>query len=86
LPYATSCRTRADVQRYFEDLLAAEEITRFEPREFFNAGDHIVVVGFVAAVIKATGKAFESEWVHIFTVAGGRVTRWLEFFDTAAHG
>lgn len=84
LPYGTLCRTRAEVQRYFEDLFSAETIERFEPREFIDAGEHIVVVGFVAATIKATGKKFESEWVHIFTVRGGLVTRWLEFFDTAA--
>ncbi|BBU33291.1 hypothetical protein BTHE68_70250 (plasmid) [Burkholderia sp. THE68] len=86
LPYATTCRTREEVQRFFKDLLDAEEITRFEPREFIDAGDHIVVIGFVAAVVKATGRPFETEWVHIFTVEDGRVSRWLEFFDTAAHG
>ncbi|MFM0326891.1 nuclear transport factor 2 family protein [Caballeronia glebae] len=86
LPYATTCRTREDVQRFFADLLNAEEITRFEPREFIDAGDRIVVIGFVAAVVKATGRTFETEWVHIFTVEDGRVSRWLEFFDTAAHG
>jgi ketosteroid isomerase-like protein len=86
LPYATNCRTRAEVQRYFEDLLAAEDITNFEPREFIDAGEHVVVIGFVAVVVKATGNAFESEWVHVFTVKDGLVHRWLEFFDTAAHG
>lgn len=84
LPYATLCRSRAEVQQYFDDLFSAEEITRFEPREFIDAGEHIVVIGYVAATIKATGKSFESEWVHIFTVKDGLVTRWLEFFDTAA--
>ncbi|MFM0010660.1 nuclear transport factor 2 family protein [Paraburkholderia sediminicola] len=84
LPYATLCRSRAEVQKYFDDLLSAEKITRFEPREFIDAGEHIVVLGFVAATIKATGKSFESEWVHIFTVKDGLVTRWMEFFDTAA--
>jgi ketosteroid isomerase-like protein len=84
LPYATECRTRADVQQFLDDLLSAEEITRFEPREFIDAGEHIIVIGFVASTIKATGKSFESEWVHIFTVKDGLVTRWREFFDTAA--
>jgi ketosteroid isomerase-like protein len=72
------------VQQYFDDLFSAEEITRLEPREFIDAGEHIIVLGFVASTIKATGKSFESEWVHIFTVKDGLVTRWLEFFDTAA--
>jgi ketosteroid isomerase-like protein len=38
----------------------------------------------LAATIKATKKSFESEWVHIFTIKDGLVTRWQEFFDTAA--
>lgn len=85
LPFATTCRTRAEVQRFFDDLLSAEEITRFEPREFIDAGEHIVVIGFIAATIKATGKSFESDWAHIFTVKDGLISRWMEFFDTAAH-
>lgn len=84
LPYATQCRTRADVQRYFDDLFLAEDITRFEPREFIDAGENVIVLGFVASTIKATGQSFESEWAHIFTVKDGLVTRWVEFFDTAA--
>ncbi|TCK96973.1 nuclear transport factor 2 family protein [Paraburkholderia sp. BL9I2N2] len=36
LPYATTCRTRAEVQRYFDDLFSAEEITKFELREFID--------------------------------------------------
>jgi uncharacterized protein len=84
LPYSNHCQTRAEVQCYFEDLFAAEEITKFEAREFIDAGSHVVVIGFVAATIKATNKSFESEWVHIFTIKDGLVTRWQEFFDTAA--
>lgn len=86
LPYATTCRTCEEVGRYLEDLLAAEEIVQFEPREYIDAGNKIVVIGFVEVVIKETKKRFESEWVHIFTVEDDKITRWLEFFDTAAHG
>ena len=32
----------------------------------------------------ATGKRFESDVVHMFTVVNGRITRLLDFFDTAA--
>jgi limonene-1,2-epoxide hydrolase len=27
---------------------------------------------------------FETEWVHVFTVKSGKITRWRGFFDTAA--
>ena len=45
---------------------------------------HFVVLGYVKATVRATGKPFETEWVHIITMKDGQVTRWLEFFDTAA--
>jgi ketosteroid isomerase-like protein len=38
----------------------------------------------VRAVVKKTGKRFESDIVHIFTVSNGKVIRLLDFFDTAA--
>jgi len=31
-----------------------------------------------------TGRPFETEWLHLFTVKNGKVTRWRGFFTTAA--
>ena len=30
------------------------------------------------------GKVFETEWVHVFTVRGGRITRFFGIYDTEA--
>ena len=30
------------------------------------------------------GKVFETEWVHVFTVRGGRVERFWGLYDTQA--
>jgi ketosteroid isomerase-like protein len=68
LPFPTQCRTRQEVGQFFKQLAADGEITVFEPRE----------------MLSETGKPFESEWVHICTVKDGLLTRWIEFFDTAA--
>ena len=84
LPFPTQCRSRQEVGQFFKALAADGEITAFEPREFFDAGEHIVVLGFVRVILSETGKPFESEWVHICTVKDGLLTRWIEFFDTAA--
>jgi len=37
-----------------------------------------------AAVVRANGRRFESDIVHMFTVTDGKVSRLLDFFDTAA--
>jgi hypothetical protein len=31
-----------------------------------------------------TQKLFETEWVHVYTVKSGKITRWRGFFNTAA--
>lgn len=84
LPYPTQCNTRQEVARFFKELAEDGEITVFEPREFIEADDRVVVLGFVRVTLSTTGKTFESEWAHVFTVKDGLVTRWVEFFDTAA--
>jgi ketosteroid isomerase-like protein len=33
--------------------------------------------------VKKTGKAMTSDWVHIFTIADGKVKTFREFLDTA---
>jgi uncharacterized protein len=83
-PNRTRCNSRPEVARFFKELAGDGEITVFEPREFIEADDRGVVLGFVRVTLSATGKTFESEWAHVFTVKDGLVTRWVEFFDTAA--
>lgn len=84
LAYAGARRTHAQIGQFFADVAAADDIQTFEPREFIAAGDHVTVLGFQRAVAKPRGRAFESEWVHVFTVTDGKVVRWRGFYDTAA--
>lgn len=56
----------------------------FEPRQFFAAGDNVTVLGRTLARVKRTGKEFDSEWAHVFTIKGGKIERFQEFYDTAA--
>ncbi len=42
------------------------------------------MTGRSKAVVKATGRTLRLEYVHIFTVSGGKVQRFVEYFDTAA--
>ena len=52
--------------------------------EFIDAGESVVVLGFERSTARVEGTTFESEWVHVFTVRHGKVTRWRGFYDTAA--
>jgi ketosteroid isomerase-like protein len=69
---------------FFRDVAAYDEFTGFEPRGFHASGDKVFVEGHCGVTAKATGKHFESDWVHVFTIVNGKTTRWQEFTDTAA--
>ena len=84
LAYAGRRRNRDAVGEFFAAIPRADDIQAFEPREFIEAGEHVTVLGWERSTALDTGKQFESEWVHVFTVKGGKVTRWRGFFNTAA--
>jgi len=55
----------------------------FEAREFIAQGDKVVVNIFERPRVKATGKVFDNDYVHIYTVRDGLVTEVKIFEDTA---
>lgn len=72
------------VGEFFAQLTDAEDITRFEPLEFIAQNDKIIVLGESAATVKATGRGYETDWVHVFTVRDGKITNFHEYLDSAA--
>jgi ketosteroid isomerase-like protein len=49
-----------------------------------EAGEHVTVLGWEKTTAVESQTTFETEWVHVFTVREGKITRWRGFFDTAA--
>jgi uncharacterized protein len=84
LPYSGLRRTPAEVGEFFAAVSDAEDITVFEPREFIEAGENVTVLGYLEAFARDTKQPFQTEWVHVFTVQNGKITRWLGFTNTAA--
>ena len=64
----------------------SEDILVLEPRKMLVDDDSVAVVGFMRCRAIATGKEYQSDFVHVVTFAGGKVTRFQEFFDTYAAG
>jgi ketosteroid isomerase-like protein len=62
----------------------SETILALEPRRFLADGDTVVVIGFMKCVARATGRCYESDFVHVIRMAGGKIARFQEFFDTYA--
>jgi len=49
---------------------------RTEPREFVDAGDRVVVIGDWVGKGKGSGVEVRQPTAHLFTVDGGRISRW----------
>jgi uncharacterized protein len=51
--------------------------------EFLDAGGEVVVLGRYRGVAKGTGNVLAVPFVHVWTVEGGKATRFRQFLDTA---
>jgi ketosteroid isomerase-like protein len=84
LPYTGAFKTKAEVARWFTSIAEVDDIQGFEPREFIDGGDHVTVLGWERTAARPGGKVFETEWVHVFTVRGGKIVRFWGIYDTEA--
>lgn len=84
LAYTGTFRGKAAVEKWFASVVQADDIQAFEPREFLVGADHVTVLGWERTRALPDGKVFETEWVHVFTVRDGRVTRFWGMYDTQA--
>ncbi len=64
----------------------AEDIELLEPQLFLTSEDAVAVVGHMKCRARRTGRAYESDFVHVVRFRDGMITRFQEFFDTYAAG
>jgi len=83
VPWGGARQGRKDVQKFFEILATTLDFEVFDPRRFAADGALVFVQGRTVAKVKSTGRRFDMEWVHLFTIEVGKVTRFEEFYDTA---
>src|ERR1051325_8277060 len=73
----------AQVQEFFRLVAEHEDFSDFSPREFYAADDKVFVLGSYSLKLRKTGTPISSEWVHVFTLKDGKVSRFREHTDTA---
>lgn len=83
MPQTGQRRGLEQITEFFSLLAETQEFSEFEPREFVAQGDRVVALGHYAWKAKETGRSFESNFVHVFTVRNGKITGFDEYFDTA---
>ena len=54
-----------------------------DPDDFLDAGDRLIVQGRMRGRAKASGRGYEVDFVHIWTMTDGMASRMRAYFDTA---
>jgi len=74
---------RDGVADFFATVARDQEVLEFEPREIVAQNDKVVSLGHYKWRVKETGRDFESDFVHIFTIRDGKIAGFREHFDSA---
>lgn len=83
IPYFGTYHGIAGVQEFFSRHDEHEHIENLQPLEFLEGKNSVTVLGTETCRAKATNKTFDAEWAHIISVHEGKITRFLEYIDTA---
>jgi ketosteroid isomerase-like protein len=75
----------------FGRLMAEWDHFAVTPQQFVSEGDVVVVTGRYRGTYKATGSPVDAQFVHVWTVRGGKVVAFQQYADTlqfarAIHG
>jgi ketosteroid isomerase-like protein len=62
----------------------SEEVILLEPRDFLANVHSVAVVGYTKCRVRATGREYETDFVHLVELKDGKVQSFREFFDTFA--
>lgn len=83
IPWGGTRRGREAVAGFFAAIAGSVDVEDFDPRAFLSQEGTVVVVGHEAMRIRATGRCYATDWVHVWSIRDGRVVRFQEFTDTA---
>lgn len=67
----------------FGRIAAEWDDFRVVPEELLDAGDTVVALGRYSGTYKATGKSINAQFVHVWRLSQGKVTRFQQYADTA---
>ena len=74
---------KAQILDFLQTLGSTLDVKSSVQHRFIAEGDTIIVLGSVHSVVRATGKEFKSEYVHILTVKDRKLVGYREFLDVA---
>ena len=82
-PWAGTRHGRAQLAESAAGVVEVIEFERFELLEFIAQGNKVVVLVFERGRVKVTGRVFNNDYVHVFTVSEGKIVQFWVYEDTA---
>ncbi|HEX3486531.1 MAG TPA: nuclear transport factor 2 family protein [Micropepsaceae bacterium] len=76
---------KTEVEEFFRIVAQTQDFDEFTPQDFYADRDKVFVLGRYAMTLKKNGRKPASEWIHIFSFQGGKVTKFREFMDSAVY-
>jgi ketosteroid isomerase-like protein len=71
----------------FVDFLTAlgthADVEEFHVEQMLAGGNTVVALGREQVHVKATGRRYQTDWVHVWRVEDGKITSFQDFNDTA---
>jgi ketosteroid isomerase-like protein len=83
LPWAATLRGRDQVAGWLAKVRELAEFEQFLPQGLCAGGDTVMAQVHERFRIRATGRTVENDMVHVFTLRGGKIIRFREYYDTA---
>lgn len=84
VPFAGQRSGHAQMIEFFTIVGQTCEVQEFGPHEMMAFEDKVLSLGHERVGVRATGKVFETDWAHLFTIRNGKIARLREYYDTAA--
>ena len=73
-----------ELAQFFAMVNEVMDSKQFDVNEFIAQDDQVAVVGEYKWLVKATGRTFACNFVHVVTLSNGKIVRFREFTDTVA--
>lgn len=70
---------KQEVGKFFSNIFNRTEMLNFDPRQYIEDGNMVVVLGSEHQRSKRSGREFKQQWVQIYTVENNLITRMEEF-------
>jgi len=83
VPFSGTFHGKRGIAELLSKLDASTQTLRFEPREFIAEGDKVIVLGEASWLVKATGRRFDTPWIHVITMRDGKMERLAALTHTA---